>query len=100
MTLSRMTVCCTQSHCDATSGMKLIYKKQFYPNNFIKKRGKPKMKIGVSSYSYNQYIKAGKLDNISVIKKAVDMGFEAIEYIGLPGETTEERHALALQMRH
>lgn len=57
------------------------------------------MKIGVSSYSYNQYIKDGRLDNISVIKKAADMGFEAIEYIGLPGETTEERHALALQIK-
>lgn len=53
------------------------------------------MKIGVSNYSFSQYIRAGKLDNLSVIAKAAEMGFEAIEYIGLPGETAAERFALA-----
>ena len=42
------------------------------------------MKIGVSSYSYSQYFSKGKLDLITVIQKAADMGFEAIEFTQLP----------------
>lgn len=57
------------------------------------------MKIGVSSYSYSQYLRSGKLDYISVIGKAAEMGFEAIEFSGLPGETYEERTALAHQVK-
>lgn len=57
------------------------------------------MKIGISSYSFAQYIRAGKLDNLSIIAKAAEMGFEAIEYIGLPGDTMEQRLALAAQIK-
>jgi len=57
------------------------------------------MNIGVSSYSYSRYIGKGKLDNLSVIAKAAEMGFEAIEYTVLPGETAEERFALAAQIK-
>ena len=57
------------------------------------------MKIGVSNYSFMQYIRAGKLDNLSVIAQAAEMGFEAIEYIGLPGEDAAERFALAEQIK-
>lgn len=57
------------------------------------------MKIGVSSYSFSQYLRSGKLDLISVIKQAADMGFEGIEYTDLPGETFEERKALAEQIK-
>lgn len=57
------------------------------------------MKIGVSSYSYSQYLKAGKLDLMSVLQKAADMGFEAIEYIGLPEETDLGRETLAKQIK-
>jgi len=57
------------------------------------------MNIGVSSYSYSRYIGKGKLDNLSVIAKAAEMGFEAIEYTVLPGETAEERFSLAAQIK-
>lgn len=58
------------------------------------------MKIGVSSYSYQQYINKGKLDRISIIKKAADMGFETIEYTGFDDfETQEERCALAEKIK-
>lgn len=57
------------------------------------------MKIGVSNYSFMQYIRAGKLDNLSVIAKAAEMGFEAMEYIGLPGEDTAERLTLAEKIK-
>ncbi|MBQ8813415.1 MAG: sugar phosphate isomerase/epimerase [Lachnospiraceae bacterium] len=57
------------------------------------------MKIGVSSYSYSQYLKSGRLDLISVIRKAADMGFEAIEYTDLPKDEPENRIALAKQIK-
>lgn len=57
------------------------------------------MKIGVSSYSFAQYLKDGRLDRISILQKAADLGFEAIEYTDLPEDTTENRHALARQIR-
>lgn len=41
------------------------------------------MKIGVSSYSYNQYIKAGKLTQFSCIAKAKEMGFDDIQFTDL-----------------
>ena len=44
------------------------------------------MKIGVGDYSFSQYMSDGRLDCISVIKKAKDMGFEAVEYVELPGK--------------
>lgn len=42
------------------------------------------MKIGVSSYSFSQYLSDGRLNIHSVIKKAADMGFDAIEFTDLP----------------
>ena len=42
------------------------------------------MKISVSSYSFNQYIKSGKMEVIDTVAKAHEMGFEAIEFLELP----------------
>ncbi len=56
------------------------------------------MKISVSSYSFYQYIGQGKLALTDVIGKAHEMGFEAIEFIDLPG-TYEEQVALAHTLR-
>ena len=57
------------------------------------------MKISVSSYSFQQYINAGKLAHFDVIRKAHDMGFEAIEYTDLPQSEPENRIALAKQIK-
>lgn len=57
------------------------------------------MKIGVSSYSFSQYLKSGRLDLISVIRKSADMGFEAIEYTDLPKGEPEDRKVLAKQIK-
>ena len=38
------------------------------------------MKIGVSSYSFSQYLRAGKLDLPGVIEKAAELGFDDIEF--------------------
>ena len=34
------------------------------------------MKLSVSSYSFNQYIKAGKLTQLECVAKAKELGFE------------------------
>lgn len=41
------------------------------------------MKIGVSSYSFSQYINSRKLTQISAVAKAKELGFEAIEFTEL-----------------
>ncbi len=56
------------------------------------------MKISVSSYSFYQYIGQGKLALTDVIAKAHDLGFEAIEFIDLPG-SYEEQVSLAHTLR-
>ncbi len=56
------------------------------------------MKISVSSYSFYQYVRADKMALTDVIPKAHEMGFEAVEFIDLPG-TYEEQTALAHTLR-
>lgn len=41
------------------------------------------MKIGVSSYSFQQLISSGEETQLSIIQKAKDMGFDGIEFIDL-----------------
>ena len=53
------------------------------------------MKISVSSYSFHQYIKAVKMTHLDCVAKAKEMGFDAIEFTEIPGETLEEKLALA-----
>ena len=49
------------------------------------------MKIGVSAYSYAQYINAGKMTQLDCVKKAKEMGFEAIEFTEMQKDTLEEQ---------
>lgn len=53
------------------------------------------MKIGVSSYSFQQLISAGKETQLSVMKIAKDMGFDGIEFTDLnaPEGVTEAQYA-------
>ena len=57
------------------------------------------MKISVSSYSFKQYIKAGKMTELDCVAKAKEMGFDGIEFIDLPGETLEDQKKLAMQLK-
>ena len=57
------------------------------------------MKISVTSYSFQQYLNAGKIDHVGMIEKAHEIGLEAIEFTPLPGETFEERCELARKLR-
>lgn len=57
------------------------------------------MKLSVSSYSFQQYIKQGKLTQLSAIAAAKEIGFEAIEFIDLtpPEGTTQAEYAKELR---
>jgi sugar phosphate isomerase/epimerase len=57
------------------------------------------MKISVSSYSFQQYIGAGKLAHFDTIKQAHSMGFEAIEFLDMPAPTYEEQVKYAYALR-
>lgn len=49
------------------------------------------MKFGVSSYSFSQYMRAGKLTQLSAVAKAKEMGFDDIEFTDLtPPEGTSQ----------
>lgn len=41
------------------------------------------MKISVSSFSFNQYLRDGRMTQIETVKKAAEMGFDGIEFISL-----------------
>lgn len=57
------------------------------------------MKASVSSYSYAQYLRDGRLSLEELPSKAAEMGFFAIEYIDLPQGSPAEREALARKIR-
>lgn len=57
------------------------------------------MKTAVSSYSFSQYINSGKMTQFDCVAKAKEMGFDAIEFIDLAGDTLEEQKAYAAKIR-
>lgn len=57
------------------------------------------MKISVSSYSFQQYIKAGKLTQLDTVAKAKEMGFDAIEFTDMMADGLEAQKELARQIR-
>lgn len=59
------------------------------------------MKYSVTSYSFSQYKKAGKLDPLSMIDKAKELGFDGIEFTdrdvdGIEGAKALRAHAAEL----
>ncbi len=57
------------------------------------------MKISVSSYSFQQYIKAGKLTQFDCIAKAKEMGFDAIEFTDVIADGLEAQKKLAAEFK-
>lgn len=57
------------------------------------------MKISVSSYSFQQYLSAEKMKLIDTIAKAKEIGFEAIEFLNMPGADLEAQKACARELR-
>ena len=53
------------------------------------------MKIGVSSYSFSQYINAGKMTQYDCVARAKEMGFSGIEFTDLQADGIEARLELA-----
>ena len=56
------------------------------------------MKVSVSSYSFSQYIKAGKMTVFDCVAKAKEMGFDGIEFTDLPGEDLDAQKKLATEL--
>lgn len=55
------------------------------------------MKIGISSYSFQQLINSGEETQLSIMKKAKEMGFDGIEFIDLsPDEGVTEAEYAAM----
>ena len=60
------------------------------------------MKISVSSYSFQQYINAGKMTQLDCVEKAKELGIEAIGFIDLKpcdNPTLEQQKEYAAQIR-
>ncbi|MBQ8357573.1 MAG: sugar phosphate isomerase/epimerase [Clostridia bacterium] len=58
------------------------------------------MKLSVSSYSFHQYLKAGKMTLPETVDRAAEIGFAGIEFTGLPTELSrDERLTLARELR-
>ena len=53
------------------------------------------MKISVSSYSFSQYIRAGKLTQLETVAKAKEMGFDAIEFTDIIADGYEAQKEMA-----
>ncbi len=49
------------------------------------------MKTGVSSYSYSKAVGSGKIGYLDVIEKTAEIGFDAIEFSGLPVKAHDDR---------
>lgn len=49
------------------------------------------MKISVSSYSFSQYIRAGKMTQLDCVARAKEMGFDAIEFVDVDGAPDAEK---------
>lgn len=57
------------------------------------------MKISVSSYSFHQYIKAGKLTQFDCVAKAKEMGFDAIEFTDIIADGLDAQKQIAKEIR-
>lgn len=57
------------------------------------------MQISVSSYSFQQLINSGIIEQADVVRKAHDIGFTAVEFTGLNGENFKEQAEYAKKIR-
>ena len=60
------------------------------------------MKLSVSSYSFQQYIRSGRMTQLDTVKKAAELGFEGIEFTDLKpfeGATLNDQLFYAAEIR-
>ena len=53
------------------------------------------MKISVSSYSFSQQFRAGKMTQLDCVAKAKEMGFDAIEFTDIVGDNLSQQKEYA-----
>lgn len=57
------------------------------------------MKVGVSSYSFSQYLSKGKMTIFDTVSKAKELGFDAIEFTPIPEIEGKTRTETALELK-
>ena len=57
------------------------------------------MKLAVSAYSFYQYIREGKMSIWETVEKAAAMGYDAIEFLDMPGNSYEEQCESARKLK-
>jgi sugar phosphate isomerase/epimerase len=57
------------------------------------------MKISVSSYSFSQQFRAGKMTQLDCVAKAKEMGFDAIEFTDIVGDNLAQQKEYARKIR-
>jgi sugar phosphate isomerase/epimerase len=57
------------------------------------------MKIGLSSYSFSKLLRKGLMKPIEVVSEAKNMGFDIIEFAGLPAHDAETPLTFALRLK-
>ncbi len=57
------------------------------------------MKVSISIYSFCQYIKVGKMTQLDCVAKVKELGFDAIEFTEIDGESFEEKAENAKKLR-
>lgn len=58
------------------------------------------MKLAVSAYSFYQYIREGKMTIWETVDRAAEMGYEAIEFLNMPGGSYEEQCESAKKLNY
>ena len=57
------------------------------------------MKVSVSSYSFSQQFRLGRMTQLDCVAKAKEMGFDAIEFTDIVGETLDQQKEYAKKIR-
>ena len=57
------------------------------------------MKVSVSSYSFSQQFRLGRMTQLACVAKAKEMGFDAIEFTDIVGETLDQQKEYAKKIR-
>ena len=57
------------------------------------------MKLAVSAYSFYQYIREGKMNIWETVEKAAAMGYDAIEFLDMPGNSYKEQCESAKKLK-
>ena len=57
------------------------------------------MKVSVSSYSFSQQFRSGRMTQLDCVAKAKEMGFDAIEFTDIVGETLDQQKEYAKKIR-